>query len=71
MRLLYGLFRLFVYYLIFRFILKSIFLLVGLYLSKSKRPGRKNFDKNAHKEPTKSPYDNKKIIDAEFEEIHE
>jgi len=55
--------RLFLFYLLFRFLFKGIFSLIQFF-----RNQPNNYDKS-HQETSKNAFDNKDVIDAEFKEI--
>lgn len=55
--------RLFLFYLLFRFLFKGIFLLMKFFRNQPNNYGK------SHKETSKNAFDDKDVIDAEFKEI--
>jgi len=61
--MLFILLRLFLFYLLFRFLFKGIFLFVQFF-----RKQLNNYGKG-HREVSKNAFDDRDVIDAEFKEI--
>ncbi len=61
--MLFFLLRLFLFYLLFRFLFKGIFSLMQFFRNQPNNYGK------SHQETSKNAFDNKDVIDAEFKEI--
>ena len=61
--MLFILLRLLLFYLLFRFFLRGVFLLMESFRNQP------NMSERSHKETSKNAFDDRDIIDVEFEEI--